>query len=546
MEPTHHPMNYLLLGVGFTLVALLQALYRRYTRISIRHVPGPPSDSFLLGNMREFHHRPVAEADFKWQEEYGNIVRFKAAFGEDRLLVMDPKALQYIYQTAGYNFPKPKERREMSRIISGSGILSAESSDHKRHRKVLLPGFGGPESRAFWPIFYGYATQLTSKWKDIISSSPNQEVVVDIPRWTSRAMLDAIGEAAFDYQFGAMENAETPLSLAYFGLLAKTFGSLTDSAIFVQNLWAYLPAKCLRIVSNYSPGLTLKHARSTERIATDVAKKLIQTKTEELRHGAGNRDIMSLLVKANNSENAGAKLSENELYAQMRTIMLAGHETTANTVSWTLLELSRHPEMQRRLREEIWAKQLDLGREFEARDLESMPYLQAVVKESLRFHPVAPMTHREAGRDDVLPLSKPITLTTGEVVHELPIPKGQKLALSIAGYNRNKDIFGEDSHVFNPDRWLSNSPKNAVNVGVYSNLLTFAGGLRACIGFRFALLEFQAFLVELVGTYEFSLTEESKKIRREPCGVMAPFVEGQTDKEAHLPLRITLATKGEE
>ncbi|KAF7439992.1 hypothetical protein PC9H_000329 [Pleurotus ostreatus] len=534
-------MNYLLLVVGFALVALLRAVYRRYNRISIRHVPGPPSDSFFLGNMREFHRRPVAEADFKWQEEYGNIVRFKAAFGEDRLLVMDPKALQYIYQTAGYNFPKPRERREMSRIISGNGILSAELNDHKRHRKVLLPGFGGPESRAFWPIFYGYAAQLTSKWKDIISNSPNQEVVVDIPRWTSRAMLDAIGEAAFDYQFGAMENAETPLSVA-----AKTFGSLTDSAIFMQNLWAYLPPQCLHFISYYSPGFTLKHARSTEKIATDVARKLVQTKTEELRHGTENRDIMSLLVKANNSENEGAKLTEDELYAQMRTIMLAGHETTANSTSWTLLELARHPEMQKRLREEIWAKQQALGREFEARDLESMPYLQAVVKESLRYHPVVPLTQREAGRDDALPLSKPITLTTGEVLHKLPIPKGQKLALSIAGYNRNKDIFGEDAHVFNPDRWLSNSPKNAVNVGVYSNLLTFAGGLRACIGFRFALLEFQAFLVELVGTYEFSLTAESKKIRREPCGVMAPFVEGQTDKEAHLPLKITLATKGAE
>lgn len=60
--------------------------------------------------------------------------------------------------------------------------------------------------------------------------------------------------------------------------------------------------------------------------------------------------------------------------------MLAGHETTANSTSWTLLELARHPEMQKRLREEIWAKQQALGREFEARDLESMPYLQAVVK----------------------------------------------------------------------------------------------------------------------------------------------------------------------
>ncbi|KAF7439981.1 hypothetical protein PC9H_000318 [Pleurotus ostreatus] len=539
-------MNYLLLGAGLSFVALLRVIYRRYTRISVRHVPGPPPASFLLGHMREFHQRPVGEADFEWQERYGDVVRFNAAFGEDRLLVMDPKALQYIYQTSGYNFPKPGASNELTRIVTGNGILVAELDVHKRHRKVLLPGFGGPESRAFWPIFYNYATQLSSKWKDLISASSNQEVVVDIPRWTSRAMLDAIGEAAFDYQFGALTDAETPLSKAYFGLLSETFGSLPDAAIFTQNLWAYLPSQCLRLISKYTPGMTLKHAQYTEKISLDVAKKLVETKTQELLQGEGNRDIMSLLVKANNSEKDNAKLNEDELFAQMRTIMLAGHDTTANTVSWTLLELAQHPEMQQRLRQEIWDKQLALGREFEYRDLETMPYLQAVVKESLRYHPVAPMTQREAGRDDVLPLSKPITLTTGEVVHELPIPKGQKLALSIAGYNRNKDVFGEDAHVFNPDRWLSNSPKNTVNVGVYSNLLTFAGGLRACIGFRFALTEFQAFLVELVGTYEFSMTKEARSVRREPCGVMAPFIEGQSGKEVHLPLRIRLAPKGAE
>lgn len=63
----------------------------------------------------------------------------------------------------------------------------------------------------------------------------------------------------------------------------------------MQNLWAYLPSQCLHFISYYSPGFTLKHARSTEKIATDVARKLVQTKTEELRHGTENRDIMSLL-----------------------------------------------------------------------------------------------------------------------------------------------------------------------------------------------------------------------------------------------------------
>ncbi|KAG9226824.1 hypothetical protein CCMSSC00406_0003503 [Pleurotus cornucopiae] len=539
-------MSYRLLAAGAVLVALLKAIYHRLTRISVRHVPGPPSPSFFIGNMREFHQRPVAEADFEWQAKYGDIVRFKAAFGEDRILVIDPKALQYIYQTSGYNFRKPAEINELSRIIAGNGILSAESDVHKRHRKVLLPGFGAPECRAFWPIFCYHATQLSSKWKDIISTSLNEEAVVDVPRWTSRVMLDAIGEAAFDYRFGAMDDDETPLSKAYSRLVSETFGALPDAAIFTQNLWAYIPSEWLHIISSYTPGMDFTLARHTEKIATDVAKELVEIKTRELLQGGVNRDVMSLLVKANTTENDNARLDEDELLAQMRTIMLAGHETTANTVNWALLELARHSEIQQRLRHEIWAKQSDLGHEIGVVDLDSMPYLQAVVKETLRYHPVLPVTHRDASRDDVLPLSKPIRLTTGEALHELPIPKGQKLTLSIAGYNRNKDIFGKDAHVFNPDRWLSGSPKNSVNVGVYSNLLTFAGGLRSCIGFRFALLEFQAFMIELVGTYEFSLTQEAENIRREPCGTMTPFIEGQSGREAHLPLRIKFASKSAE
>ncbi len=120
--------------------------------------------------------------------------------------------------------------------------------------------------------------------------------------------------------------------------------------------------------------------------------------------------------------------------------MLAGHETTANTLNWTLLELCKQPHIQNKLRAEIWGAEATLretGRtQFEVSDFENMPYMTAVVKEALRFHPALHHAYRQAGRDDVLPLSTPLQASDGTVITELPVPKGLKIVASITGYNR--------------------------------------------------------------------------------------------------------------
>ncbi|KAG7439454.1 cytochrome P450 [Guyanagaster necrorhizus] len=230
---------------------------------------------------------------------------------------------------------------------------------------------------------------------------------------------------------------------------------------------------------------------------------------------------MSLLVKANVSENPHTRLNDEELFAQMNSIMFAGHETTANTLSWTLLELSRHPEVQDRLRAEIRKKETEV----------------------LRIHPIVYNISRVATQDNVLPLSKPVVLTTGKVVQEIAIPKGTSIIASIAGYNRNKDVWGEDAHVFDPARWFRGNMSKDVPVGVYGNLFSFGGGLRSCIGWRFAVLELHAFIIEVVNNFEFSLTKESECIRREACFIMAPTVEGEVDKGSQLPLRVAVASR---
>ncbi|KAG1737832.1 cytochrome P450 [Suillus paluster] len=542
-------MDSVSVAASFAALVVIYGVYRRYTRISLADVPGPDSTSFIMGNMKELYQGQATEADFKWQAQYGNIIRLKGSFGEDQLMISDPAALQYIFVKSGYRFPKPRDRRVLSQIVNGKGITWADGDDHKRHRRVMLPGFGAPESKAFLSLFKGCAESMSNRWADIISNSKEQSAVFDISAWLSRATLDAIGQAAFDFRFSSIDNNESALEHSYRNIMTDAFGSLSDSQIFFQGVSKYIPPRILKYLGDTSKNPRFVRMREASSVATSVAKQMVKDKAEMLLHGKGSRDIFSLLVKANMDTDAKEKLTEEELFAQMRTILFAGHETTSNTLNFVLLELARHPEMQSRLRAEIWETEAAVHArgdvDFTIADFEAMTYATAVMKEVLRYCCVVYHVHRYASQDDVLPLSQPITTRSGDVIHELPIPKGTRIVASIAAYNRNKELWGEDAHVFNPDRWLDGTAKEkkATSIGVYSNLMTFGGGVRACIGWRFAVIEFQAFLTEIVGKFEFALTDKSEHMRREACMVMSPTVEGEVESGVQLPLRVSVAPR---
>lgn len=120
--------------------------------------------------------------------------------------------------------------------------------------------------------------------------------------------------------------------------------------------------------------------------------------------------------------------------------MLAGQETSSNTLSFALYELAMHPHYQEKLRAEIRSMERSIRERgdvtFCSSDFDSMPFLQAVVREVLRFHPAVPHNYRQALKDDILPLSKPLRTLSGKMVNEIHIPKGTRLILSVAAYNR--------------------------------------------------------------------------------------------------------------
>ncbi|KAJ3874524.1 cytochrome P450 [Lentinula edodes] len=567
------------------LVALVVA-YRIYKPSPFSNIPGPEPTSFMLGNLREILQQPAGLAEFEWQRKYGDVVRFRASFGTDQLMVADPKALQHVLQSSGYKWRKSPVRREIARLTSGKGLAWADGDVHTRQRKVMLPGFRAPETKYFVPFFISCAEAMCSGWKGTISRTGGQSHVFNFPEYVSRATLDAIGQAAFDYDFGSTNNHENELANLYESLTANAFSAPPDIAVLMLDLFRHVPPAVMEFINDHNPKLKVLHRVAG--VANEVASGLIAQKTEDIKGGNPNKDIMTFLVQSNLSENPKSRLTEEELLAQMRTLIFGGHETITSqfwcydrvaypypSFSQTQFagqhtaKIARNPQLQARLRAEIRAteeKIADRGEEeFTMQDFEEMPVLNAMSKETLRYHPVAIHLYRTAYEDDVLPLLKPIVGKSGEIISEIHIPKGTQVIGSASAYNRNKDVFGEgkylcdlehssivyqihlppDSFEFNIDRWLEGRVKAEVSLGVYANLATFASGIRSCIAWRFAVTELQTFIVVLLRNFELETTPKLAKIRRESALAMVPTIEGELDKGSQLPLKVSIIPKTE-
>ncbi|KAL0056767.1 hypothetical protein AAF712_016623, partial [Marasmius tenuissimus] len=208
-------------------------------------------------------------------------------------------------------------------------------------------------------------------------------------------------------------------------------------------------------------------------------------------------------------------------------------------LNWLLYELSYNPEWQDRLIQEIHNIRRQNGTDgpLAVKDLESMPVLNAAVKETLRFHPIVPELLRESVNDDVIPLECPIRDISGSVLREIPVIKGQRVVLNIFKYNRFKTVWGEDADVWNPERFLgSNRP---TTLGVFANLMTFSGGIRACIGWRFAVLELQIVAAALVESFKF-FAVDGIEIEHVRLGTNPPMVKGKWKAGPQLPLKVAL------
>ncbi|KAJ7475705.1 cytochrome P450 [Mycena latifolia] len=509
----------------------------------LNNIPGPKSRSFWTGNLAEIY--SVSGWDFHQElvEKYDGVVRIDALFGGKRIYVFDPKALHQIIVKDQDIFEEPESFIKGAHVMLGEGLLSTLGDEHRKQRKMLNPVFSIAHLRQMVPIFFGVGKKVQAVLESKVQRGPQE---VDLLLWMSRTALELVGQAGLGHSFDPLTSDEIPpyitsakqigiimtrmaLAVLYILPWASKIGSPAFRRLIVDIVpWKDLHAARDLLDAMYATAVRIYH------IKKEALEKGDQAVSAQIAHG---KDIISILMRDNNNASSTDRLSEDEILGQLNTLIFGATDTTSAALSRTLHLLAQHQDVQEKLRQELRSAQRD-GVEPSYDDLVSLEYLDAICRETLRLYPPVSFIARTARKDVVLTTSTPITTIDGSTTTDIPIPAETDIIVSIVGSNRNPAIWGPDCLEWKPERWLSPLPKTIGDVhvpGIYSNLMTFSGGGRACIGFKFSQLEMKVVLWLLVERFKFSLSD--KEITWQMSTVAVPVV----GSEPKLPLKVELA-----
>jgi cytochrome P450 len=396
--------------------------------------PLQPGGLFGIPSLLRFTRDPLAFVTSMAQAP-GDVVHYRLAF-RDVYLLKHPDLVRDVLVVRQHDFAKGEGLRWARRFL-GDGLLTSEGELHTRQRRLAQPAFHRQRIGSYGAVMVARAEAARARWKDGEELRLDQEMV--------RLMLAIAGKTLFD--------ADTEAQAAEVG------GALTDIirlfprfALPWGALWTALPLPANR-----------RYERGRRRLDA-IVYGLIE---ERRRDGRDRGDLLSMLMLARD-EDGGAGMSDRQLRDEVMTLLLAGHETTANALSWTFYLLARNPEAEAGLHREL--DDVLGGRVPSVDDLPRLRYAENVLAESMRLFPPAWVVGRRSLKDQELGGAR---LAAGSLVMSSP-------------YLMHRDArFFPDPLRFEPDRFTPEARAARPKFSYFP----FGGGARACIGEPFAWME---------------------------------------------------------
>ncbi|WWC89837.1 uncharacterized protein L201_004765 [Kwoniella dendrophila CBS 6074] len=451
----------LLLGIlTISLVYLADLFILRPFTSPLKKLPGPVGGSGLSGHSLEIMDLHAKEV-YQWISQYGKTFKVNGPFGSHhRIFTLDPRALSHVLNSTQIYF-KSNLLRNLVRKYMKNGLIVAEGNRHKLQRKISQGLFSrnglkgmieivGEKADQFRDIVHELVSNpsLSTPYSPVTNDLPNGSREIDIYSSASRCTFDIIGQIGIGHIFDSTGNwhGEGGELFEKYERMQYPFSGIYT---LLGLLWPWLD----KLFPSGNTKLVAKAMDPLEKLSQII----MHERQKEINEGkrelpSDNRDLLTLMLRSNMTKGISPeqKLRDDEITGQLATFMFAGSDTTAGTIAMGLYQLATHSPVQDTLRSEL----LGYGDNLPFEQIDELPYLDAVVKEILRINPSLPGTVRQAQQDDIIPLSEPVTLTNGKVVHELNIRKGQLVHVPIEHLHKSEEIWGADASEFNPDRFL--------------------------------------------------------------------------------------------
>ncbi|KAG7441876.1 cytochrome P450 [Guyanagaster necrorhizus] len=506
---------------ALALVAYNLLVYPRWIS-PLRAFPGPPLGGIIKGQFPAIINGEAGVPQCQWIEEYGSIVRVVGPIGIERLIVACPEALHRILVTNWTDYPRPSFMQYTLGVVAGHGLLTASGDNHKRMKKLLQPAFSAHNVLKYDEMFYDSIDRLVALLTNEIGLEQHGKEILMLS-YLNRAAMDIICKTAFGYECGALSEPPSVSKLmeAYERISNEQNGrnaTALNAFMAIPGVgplsisdWPYHCCRFVKRVGAFKPVVALFESMHLIKsiISTFVDDKIAEATDQETHAEAGTRsDMMGILLKARQAEGEGEKnskevvIDKKDMLHHVLTFIAAGHDTSANSLTWALYLLAKNPEVQDRLRAEVSPFcSSNCGRP-DIRKIKQLQYLDCVINESLRLFPPIPMTFRKSTKDDHL---------DGKFV-----PKGTLIYVPIRAVGWLKSVWGDDVAEFRPSRWSDLPPEYNP---IYSAFLL---GPQSCIGKFMAMLEMKAILASLIGNFEFSLAYEGQVAQPTAAATMKP------------------------
>jgi cytochrome P450 family 4 len=480
-------------------ISVVAQRYYLWLTSPLRKIPGPPISSFLFGYALVILREPFLDPHKRWWSEYRKkhdgtsppFLRYNNVFGSYSLCVLDPDSVKLVLTKPATRDPVrfPKNYFFLREIL-GNGLVTLEGSAWSRHRRLIQPSFHN-----FTFLKDALNKSVSERIERLVAAWKKASVdgrTIDVASHMSAITLDVIGNVAFSRDFGAtkllnnwatqsdtMEQNELmdtmdPLIQALRASMKVTFIAILLTALNLAWLEKFVNRKAFRTraLLNEAADDVIQKARDTRECSSSN-----DTKDSTI----GTKSLLQLLFDAsdtNVSEQSGIyggrnKLSDIELRDEIKTFIMAGHETTSTWCYWAIYALAKYPDIQEKLYDHI-AQHTKMSTDdtpITIEDADDIEYLSAFLQETLRLYSPVGLIFRYTSRE--------------ERWHGYLIPKKTRILLPIHLLNRHPDYWSNPDD-FVPDRWMNKDECVSRHKFCF---IPFSAGGRNCVGQRFAEIE---------------------------------------------------------